>query len=207
LPLIRPRFLLLFAILLAAVAALLLVVNRRFDTQLAASAEEPPLAGDTASEDRTPFEPNYTLIEPGLYVGGYVTAPPPDARAVLCLSLIKDDYTAPIHEWQPIPDEAPAPSLEWLRKQVAFIDTQRRAGHTVFVHCEAGVSRSGLVAAAYFMWRNHWPRDRALAFLRTTRPIVNPNPAFMDLLSVWEHDLADQSAPAVAPSSATTRPL
>jgi hypothetical protein len=169
---VRPKFLLLLALLFAVATAFLLYFNRRLDDQ------------------EVQYALNYTLIEPGLYVGGRVDTPPPGVRAILSLSETQDDYPAPIRQWSPIPDAAPAPSLDWLRQQVAFIDAQRRAGNSVFVHCDAGVSRGPMVAAAYLMWRNRWPRDQALAFLRTTRPRASPNPAFMDLLHDWELTLA-----------------
>jgi hypothetical protein len=139
--------------------------------------------------DETPAIPTFTLIDPGLYVGTNVIPPPPDATAILCLSETKDPYTAPVYQWSPIPDAAPAPSLDWLREQVAFIDEQRRAGRTVFVHCDAGISRSPMVAAAYLMWLHHWTCDQALDFLRKKRPIISPNDAFLELLKDWERSL------------------
>ena len=129
------------------------------------------------------------MIEPGLYLGGRVAAPPPDARAVLCLSKLKDPYQLAIHEWRPILDGTPAPSLEWLRQTVDFIDTQRRQGNTLFIHCDLGVSRGPMVTAAYLMWRDHISRDAALARLRTLRPQVHPNPSFMALLDDWQRSL------------------
>ena len=148
-----------------------------------------------------PAPENFTLIEPGYYMGGQCTAPPPDVRAVLNLSQYADSYGAEIHRWQPIPDSEPAPSLSWLRDQVQFIDTQRKAGRPVFVHCDAGVSRSGLVSAAYFMWRDHLTREQALAFLRQRRPIVRPNRAFMELLGEWERELHAPIEPAPVTSA------
>jgi hypothetical protein len=132
---------------------------------------------------------NYSLIEPGFYLGGSQSKPP-EATAVLNLSRYKDDYSAQFYEWQAIDDGRVAPSLEWLRAQVDFIDQQRRAGRTVFVHCDAGVSRSAMVSAAYFMWRDHLSRDQALAYLRTARPRIYPNPVFMELLTDWEKSLS-----------------
>ena len=131
-------------------------------------------------------EKNYTRIEDGLYLGGLVSEPPPGTRAVLNVCGIEDRYQAEVHSWAPIPDAAPAPSLDWLREQVAFIDTQRRTGRQVFVHCHAGISRSALVTAAYLMARNHWTRTEALEHIRTQRPVINPNPSFMRLLLEWE---------------------
>jgi hypothetical protein len=133
--------------------------------------------------------PNYSRIEDGLWLGGRVDKPPPRTRAVLNLCELKDDYVAEVHEWKPICDSSPAPSLDWLREQVAFIEENRAAGRTVYVHCLQGVSRSGMVVVAYYTARNSWSRDEAIAFVRSRRPELRPNPAFLELLSEWERAL------------------
>jgi hypothetical protein len=132
---------------------------------------------------------NYSQIEDGLYLGGFLGEPPPGTRAVLNLCERKDPYEAEVHRWESIPDSAPAPSIDWLRKQVDFVDQQRQAELPVFVHCAAGISRSGLVTAAYLMARDGCSRDQALATIRARRHIVSPNPAFMQLLLEWEETL------------------
>jgi Dual specificity phosphatase, catalytic domain len=137
---------------------------------------------------------NYSLIEPHLYMGGDVTTPPRGTSAVLNLSESDDAYRCATHRWEPIRDAAPVPDLAWLRRQVEFIDSERTSGRTVYVHCRNGVSRSGMVVAAYLMFEHHWTRDDALAFARTRRPIVRPNPAFMERLTEWEAELAAQAA-------------
>jgi Dual specificity phosphatase, catalytic domain len=136
---------------------------------------------------------NYSLIEPGLFMGGDVEEPPPGTRAVLNLCEKEDPYHCATHVWVPIADTAPPPSIDWLRAQVEFMAAQRRAGVTVFVHCRNGVSRSGLVVAAYEMFKNRWSRDEALAFVRSKRPITRPNSAFMELLLEWERVLQEKS--------------
>jgi hypothetical protein len=136
-----------------------------------------------------PEPENITLIEPGFYMGGCGARVPADVHAVLNLSTKADTYSAEVFRWEPIVDGEPVPALDWLRSQVKFIDQQRKEGRAVFVHCDAGVSRSGLVSAAYFMWRDHLMRADALAFLRRRRPEVKPNPGFMDLLAEWEKSL------------------
>jgi hypothetical protein len=133
--------------------------------------------------------PNYSVMEEGLYLGGYLEQPPPATRAVLNLCEVPDPYQCEHHTWEPIRDAAPAPDLDWLRRMVEMLDTHRKAGLVTFVHCRAGVSRSGMVVTAYLMARNRWTRDQALAFIRTKRPEVRPNPAFMDLLLEWEQEL------------------
>jgi hypothetical protein len=133
--------------------------------------------------------PNYSLIEDGLYMGGDVKEPPPDTDAVLNLCRRDDPYRTDIYLWEPIPDCAPAPRLAWLRRMVEFVDAKKREGLTTYVHCRAGVSRSGMVVVAYLMYKNHWTRDQALAFVREKRPQVRPNPAFMERLLEWERAL------------------
>jgi protein-tyrosine phosphatase len=141
-------------------------------------------------------EENYSLIEEGLYMGGSVTQPPPGTDAVLNLCEKADPYTCPIHLWQPIPDTAPAPNLDWLRRMVEFVQNERQAGRTVYVHCKAGVSRSGMVVIAYVMQKYHWTRDQALAYARSKRPGTRPNPAFMERLLEWERLGQEQATPA-----------
>jgi hypothetical protein len=132
---------------------------------------------------------NYSRIEDGLWMGGYVGKPPRRVHAVLNLCESEDLYRCDVHRWEPIRDAAPAPDLAWLRRMVEFVDEQRRDGKTVYVHCAAGISRSGMVVVAYLMFKNKWTRDEALAFVRTKREGVRPNPAFMELLLEWEREV------------------
>jgi protein-tyrosine phosphatase len=142
-----------------------------------------------AIDHLTREEPNYSKIEDGLFMGGYVAKPPPDVQAVLNLCETPDHYSVRAQKWEPIRDASPAPGIDWLREQVDFIDAQRRSERSVFVHCRNGVSRSGMVVVAYFMLKNTWSRDKALEFVRNKRPIVRPHPAFMSLLLDWEQVL------------------
>jgi protein-tyrosine phosphatase len=105
-----------------------------------------------------------------------------------------DEYQTDVCLWEPIRDAPPAPSIEWLRRIVEFIEAQRQAGLTVYVHCVAGISRSGMVATAYLMYEHGWSRDEALAFVRSRRPEIRPNPAFMPLLMEWEQALKEPAA-------------
>jgi hypothetical protein len=130
--------------------------------------------------------PNYSRVDDGLWLGGFVAEPPRGVSAVLNLCESEDPYRAESHRWEPIRDAGPAPDLDWLRGQVDFIAAERAAGRVVFVHCRNGVSRSAMTLAAYLMRRENWSRDEALDFLRSRRPGVRPHPAFMRLLSEWE---------------------
>jgi Dual specificity phosphatase, catalytic domain len=135
---------------------------------------------------------NYSLIEDRLYAGGAVKKPPRGTRAVLNLCEQDDPYRAEVHVWDSIRDRAPAPDLDWLRQKVEFIDAQRKAGKTTFVHCRNGVSRSGMVVTAYVMWEHHLSLNEALTFVRKQRDIIRPNRAFMERLSEWEEAQKEQ---------------
>jgi hypothetical protein len=141
------------------------------------------------------LKPNYNQIEDGLYLGGRVVAPPPGTGAVLNLTREADPYRAPVHQWEPIPDGPPAPSLDWLRRQVDFVTDQRKQGRVVYVHCRAGVSRSGMVVVAYEMAKNGWGFDEALRYVQSRRPVVSPNPLFRSLLREWEKSVRAAKAP------------
>jgi hypothetical protein len=84
--------------------------------------------------------PNYSRVEDGLWLGGYVHEPPPGTRSVLNLCESEDSYRVESHRWEPIRDAEPVPKLDWLRQQVEFIESERGAGRPVFVHCRNGVS-------------------------------------------------------------------
>lgn len=133
--------------------------------------------------------PDYSKVADGLYVGGSVAKPPRGTEAVLNLCAIRDPYKADVHAWEPIADASPAPSLRWLRDAVGWVDAQRKAGRPTYVHCQAGISRSVMVTAAYLMHERGWTRDRALAHIREQRPIASPNAAFLDLLADYEREL------------------
>ena len=51
-----------------------------------------------------------------------------------------------------------------------------------------------MVVTAYVMFKYNWPRDQALAFVRSKRPQTRPNPAFMERLAEWERFLQERSA-------------
>ncbi|KAM3612347.1 uncharacterized protein V6R79_007170 [Siganus canaliculatus] len=66
-----------------------------------------------------------------------------------------------------------------------FIETARKSGQAVLVHCKMGISRSGSTVIAYVMKEQNWPLDVALAFVRDRRSIVKPNDGFMKQLQTY----------------------
>ncbi len=129
---------------------------------------------------------NFSEIENGLFMGGFVDKAPPGVVAVLNVCTFEDKFRVKYEKWMPILDAEPAPTLDWLRDAVRFVDDNRKKDRPTYIHCYAGISRSGMVVMAYLMQKNNWTRDDTLAFVRKTRPIADPNPAFMERLLEWE---------------------
>ena len=55
----------------------------------------------------------------------------------------------------------------------------------ILFHCFAGISRSSTLAIAYLVATQHKSVDETLALIVSKRPIVRPNPGFMDVLHQW----------------------
>lgn len=64
-----------------------------------------------------------------------------------------------------------------------FIETALSAGGAVFVHCNAGISRSGALVVAFLILRCGMSLAEALAKARAARPLVRPNDGFMRQLA------------------------
>lgn len=70
-----------------------------------------------------------------------------------------------------------------------FIE-QHRKYTSILIHCYAGVSRSATILLAYLMRKMKLGFSEALAFVRKSRPAVNPNIGFVDQLKAFEKYLA-----------------
>jgi protein-tyrosine phosphatase len=140
------------------------------------------------------YEQPYCLIEDGLFIGSSVNQPPLGIKAVVNLCGREDPYQVDASLWEPVFEGSAEPNLEWLGRVVEFIAVQRQAGRPTYVHCLAGMNRSGAVVTAYLMHEHGWGRDDALAFVREKRPVVQPNPTLMRLLAEWENALKDKKA-------------
>jgi protein-tyrosine phosphatase len=69
-----------------------------------------------------------------------------------------------------------------IRKGVELLDYLFSAGHTVLVHCMAGISRSATVVIAWLILYRGMCYDAAYAAVSAARPIIRPNDHFMQIL-------------------------
>lgn len=76
-----------------------------------------------------------------------------------------------------------------FQQSAELIDDIRGSGGSVFVHCNAGVSRSAAIVIAYIMKKEKFPYMQAFELLKQVRPCVRPNDGFIRQLKLLENDL------------------
>ena len=75
----------------------------------------------------------------------------------------------------PVPDFCPAALRRSLPECVEALDELLHEGHTVYVHCSAGINRSPSTVIAYLHWIERWDLDEAVAHVtkcRSCKPYV-----------------------------------
>jgi protein-tyrosine phosphatase len=61
----------------------------------------------------------------------------------------------------PVQDFDPDDLRRMLPECVGMLDESLGGGHTVLLHCNAGINRSPTVAIAYLCWNKGWPLEEA----------------------------------------------
>ena len=89
----------------------------------------------------------------------------------------------------PVYDIPGFPINTFFDNAIEFIHDARQSDRAVLVHCNAGVSRSATVAAAYLMKHELMRLRDALTLLKARRRIICPNMGFIYQLQRWEHGL------------------
>jgi len=77
-----------------------------------------------------------------------------------------------------LPDLPTSNLLRYLPDTLRFIHDAIQLQKKVFVHCDAGISRSTSVVIAYYMAVRQWPYRQALDFVRARRSCTFPNDGF-----------------------------
>uniref|UniRef100_A0A8C5R7R8 Dual specificity protein phosphatase n=1 Tax=Leptobrachium leishanense TaxID=445787 RepID=A0A8C5R7R8_9ANUR len=106
----------------------------------------------------------------------------------------KDQYA---YKWIPVEDNHTADISSHFQEAIDFIDTVRRAGGRVLVHCEAGISRSPTICIAYLMKSKQFHLEEAFDYIKQRRSLISPNFSFMGQLLHYESEVfsSKQSTP------------
>ncbi|KAG2456104.1 dual specificity protein phosphatase 1 [Polypterus senegalus] len=150
-------------------------------------------------------------ILPFLYLGSAYHASRKDMLDALGITaLINVSANCPNHfeghylyKSIPVEDNHKADISSWFNEAIDFIDSVKSTGGRVFVHCQAGISRSATICLAYLMRTNRVKLDEAFEFVKQRRSIISPNFSFMGQLLQFESQvLAPSSCSAEAGSPA-----
>ncbi|VDC07927.1 unnamed protein product [Peniophora sp. CBMAI 1063] len=82
-------------------------------------------------------------------------------------------------------DTEDADVLQHLIPAISFINAELEKGRGVLVHCQAGMSRSATIAAAYLMYTRNIDVASAIEILQKARPQAQPNPGFITQLEIF----------------------
>jgi len=102
------------------------------------------------------------------------TGLPPSGRKIFYLNLgLRDDPTPGNENIL----EVLEPSLRYIVNVL-----KRNPDARILIHCHAGISRSSSIVVYYLMRTRGWDFDQSLEYLKSKRPIVNPNPWYATML-------------------------
>ncbi|KAG8814779.1 hypothetical protein FRC17_000974 [Serendipita sp. 399] len=131
-------------------------------------------------------------ILPRLWLGDI--AGPQDAKTLekrnirAILSVLEFEIDIPegiAHKHVQLIDTGEADLLGNVVPCIEFIQTELDKGHSVLVHCFAGVSRSASMVTAYIMYSQNLSSADAMRQLQKARPIVSPNRSFVAQLDIF----------------------
>ncbi|ELK28915.1 Dual specificity protein phosphatase 1 [Myotis davidii] len=178
------------------------------------SSNVPDSADSGCSSCSTPLYDQGGPVEilPFLYLGSAYHASRKDMLDALGITaLINVSANCPNHfegHYQyksiPVEDNHKADISSWFNEAIDFIDSIKNAGGRVFVHCQAGISRSATICLAYLMRTNRVKLDEAFEFVKQRRSIISPNFSFMGQLLQFEsqvlapHCSAEAGSPAMS---------
>ncbi|KAM4819548.1 dual specificity protein phosphatase 1 [Thomomys bottae] len=151
-------------------------------------------------------------ILPFLYLGSAYHASRKDMLDALGITaLINVSANCPNHfeaHYQyksiPVEDSHKADISIWFNEAIDFIDSIKNAGGRVFVHCQAGISRSATICLAYLMRTNRVKLDEAFEFVKQRRSVISPNFSFMGQLLQFESQVLAPHCSAEAGSPTMT---
>lgn len=104
-----------------------------------------------------------------------------------------------------IDDEPDASVLDYFEGCIAFMQAalEGDAAATILVHCQAGISRSASVAAAFIMKTAGLAAHEALALIRRSRTFAGPNKGFLAQLCAYERLLFASPSASAGGAAAT----
>lgn len=132
-------------------------------------------------------------IIPGLFLGGMEDAfnPLMSQGATVVNMAVEVPQTPYANRYVHLPanDDPNEHLSRYFSYAILTIDEELGLGNKVLVHCFAGISRSAAIVIVYLMSKNRWPFSKAYEFVKSKRPIINPNFGFTVQLYAYGQDV------------------
>lgn len=140
---------------------------------------------------------NCSRIVSNLYLGGITAALETQTlveqgiRAVVCCVRESEFPSSMFHKELAyyrvdVEDMSCEPIELFWSEAILFVHDWLSKGHSVLVHCRAGVSRSASTVLAYLVAYQNYSLNDAFVVARSRRPVVTPNLGFMEKLCEFE---------------------
>lgn len=133
------------------------------------------------------------LVLSGLYMGSQDAAEDTDILHKHSITHVLSLGVKPIildetltHMYVQLLDLPESNLISSLDQCFTFIDNAIQTGGCVFVHCNAGISRSASVVIAYLMKKQGMRYQQAFLYLKEKRTTISPNPGFAQQLKDYE---------------------
>lgn len=142
-----------------------------------------------------PENPNYTIITKNLALGN-INSPYDPFDVIVNLAYpdnnIKKSHIHMSHTYPHILrvgiyDDPTEPMVNILESIIPklIIHTHLNPEHKILIHCHAGISRSTTICIAYLCKLWNLPLRNIYDYVKSLRPIIEPNPGFMDSLKYY----------------------
>lgn len=134
-----------------------------------------------------------------LYVSGYARAAdlakdnPSKITAVLCVHQVMEYDQNPdiVYMHVPFNDGEGIPAQQFV-KCLGWLKFMYENGHTILIHCAAGISRSVTILASFMHYEDIADFNKAIDDIRLNRPNASPSPAVLrsakQMLKVYPYD-------------------
>ncbi|XP_065787270.1 laforin isoform X4 [Muntiacus reevesi] len=112
------------------------------------------------------FQTEWDIVQNSSGCNRYPEPMTPDTM----IKLYKEEGLAYI--WMPTPDMSTEGRVQMLPQAVCLLHALLEKGHTVYVHCNAGVGRSTAAVCGWLQYVRGWSRRKVQYFLVAKRPAV-----------------------------------
>lgn len=152
---------------------------------------------DEYEKKRTKFFPEIDKITDKIYLGNYDGARELDmlkgygiTHVLICGSFLNEHHPGKfIYKTFDLDDSLYEVIDIFFKDAIDFIESSDK----VFIHCQAGISRSSTIVMCYIMWKEKMSFEEAFKYVKDRRFIVNPNSNFQNQLKEFHVHLKDNN--------------